>query len=51
MTPPTVNSEIQEQFDVFLAAGKLVLIIDYATTPSHIDDAYARSPPRGTSRS
>ena len=43
MTPPEVTSSMESHLDLFLAAGKLVLTIDYATTPRHIDDAYAKS--------
>jgi cysteinyl-tRNA synthetase len=43
MTPPAVTAEMERHLDVFKAAGKLVLTVDYATTPAHIDDAYAKS--------
>jgi cysteinyl-tRNA synthetase len=46
-TPPSVTAEMESHLDLFLTANKLVLTIDYATTPSHIDDAYARSRARG----
>ena len=47
MTPITVTAEMESHLDIFLAAGKLVLTIDYATTPRHIDDAYAKSEANG----
>ncbi len=47
MTPPPVTSEMESYLDLFLASGKLVLTIDYATTPGHIDDAYRKSRAKG----
>lgn len=47
MTPPEVTSAMESHLDLFLAAGQLVLTIDYATTPRHIDDAYAKSRAKG----
>jgi endo-alpha-1,4-polygalactosaminidase (GH114 family) len=47
MTPPAVTATLESYLDVFKNAGKLVLTIDYATTPAHIDDAYARSQAKG----
>jgi cysteinyl-tRNA synthetase len=47
MTPPSVTSELESHLDAFLAAGKLVLTVDYATTPAHIDDAYGKSKGNG----
>ncbi|MDA0734142.1 MAG: endo alpha-1,4 polygalactosaminidase [Chloroflexi bacterium] len=46
-TPPDATAETEESLDLFRAAGKLVLTTDYATTPSHIDDAYAKSQAKG----
>lgn len=46
-TPAAVTREMQRHLDTFRAAGKLVLTIDYATTPAWIDDAYAKSRERG----
>ncbi len=46
-TPPEVTAALEGYLDLFRSAGKLVLTIDYATTPSHIDDAYARAQARG----
>jgi cysteinyl-tRNA synthetase len=46
-TPSGATAEMEAHLDTFLAAGKLVLTIDYATTPSHIDEAYARSRAKG----
>ncbi len=43
MTPPAVTAELESHLDIFRAANKLVLTIDYAATPVHIDDAYAQS--------
>ncbi|MBI3949164.1 MAG: endo alpha-1,4 polygalactosaminidase [Acidobacteria bacterium] len=46
-TPPEVTAELERYLDVFKSAGKLVLTIDYAITPAHIDDAYAKSRAKG----
>ncbi|HEY66475.1 MAG TPA: hypothetical protein G4O02_18140, partial [Caldilineae bacterium] len=46
-TPPEVTAELEGYLDAFKDAGKLVLTIDYATTPAHVDDAYARSRAKG----
>ena len=47
MTPPAVTAELEGYLDLFKDAGKLVLTVDYATTPAHVGDAYARSLARG----
>jgi len=47
MTPPAVTAALEGYLNVFKNAGKLVLTIDYATTPAHVDDAYARSLAKG----
>jgi len=47
MTPPAVTAELEEVLDLFKNTGKLVLTVDYATTPAHVDDAYAKSQARG----
>ena len=47
MTPPAVSTELERTLDLFKNAGKLVLTVDYATTPSHVDDAYTRSQAKG----
>ncbi|MFQ5344003.1 MAG: MJ1477/TM1410 family putative glycoside hydrolase, partial [Anaerolineae bacterium] len=47
MTPPAVTTELEGYLDVFKNAGKLVLTVDYATTPAHVDDAYAKSQAKG----
>ncbi len=47
MTPPDVTSVMESLLDLFLAAGKLVLTVDYATTRRHVDDAYAKSRAKG----
>lgn len=47
MTPPAVTAELEAALADFCAAGKLVLTVDYATTPAHIDDAYAKSEAQG----
>lgn len=46
-TPPEATAEMEADLDDFVAAGKLVLTVDYATTPSYIDSAYARAQARG----
>jgi len=45
--PPAVTAQLERDLDIFRAAGKLVLTVDYATTPAHVDDAYARSLAKG----
>jgi cysteinyl-tRNA synthetase len=47
MTPPAVTAELEGYLDVWKNAGKLVLTVDYATAPAHVDDAYARSQAKG----
>ncbi len=47
MTPPAVTAELEGYLDLFKNAGKLVLTIDYATTPAHVDDAYTKSRAKG----
>jgi len=46
-TPPEVTAELESHLDIFLAAGKLVLTIDYATTLHRIDDAYEKARTKG----
>jgi len=46
-TPPAVTAGLAGYLDTFRDAGKLVLTVDYATTPAHVDDAYAKSQDRG----
>ena len=46
-TPANVTTELEGYLDIYKNAGKLVLTIDYATTPAHIDEAYARSRAKG----
>jgi len=46
-TPPEVTADLEAALDVFRGAGKLVLTVDYATTPAHVADAYAKSRARG----
>jgi cysteinyl-tRNA synthetase len=47
MTPPEVSAELEGYLDLFKNDGKLVLTVDYATTPAHVDDAYAKSLAQG----
>lgn len=47
MTPAGTTRELEQLLDLFKAAGKLVLTIDYATTPTHVNDAYAKSRAKG----
>ena len=47
MTPLTVTIALEADLDLFQNAGKLVLTVDYATTPAYIDDAYAKSQAKG----
>jgi cysteinyl-tRNA synthetase len=46
-TPPEATAEIESYLDLYKNAGKLVLTIDYATTPAHIDEAYAKALAKG----
>ncbi len=46
-TPPAATAEMESYLDVARAAGKLALTVDYASTLSHVDDAYARSQANG----
>jgi cysteinyl-tRNA synthetase len=46
-TPPAVTAELEGYLDIFKSANKLVLTIDYATTPAHVDDAYTKSHAKG----
>jgi TolB protein len=47
MTPPAATAELEGYLDLFKNAGKLVLTVDYASTPAYIDDAYAKSLAKG----
>jgi cysteinyl-tRNA synthetase len=47
MTPVSVTAELEGHLDLFKNASKLVLTVDYATTPAHVDDAYAKSQAKG----
>lgn len=47
MTPLDVTAEVEADLDLFRDAGKLVLTVDYATTPAYIDAAYSKSQARG----
>jgi len=47
MTPPEATADLESHLDTFLAAGKLVLTVDYAMTPAHIDQAYGNSRAKG----
>ncbi len=46
-TLPEVTADLEAALDVFKGAGKLVLTVDYATTPAHVADAYTKSRARG----
>jgi cysteinyl-tRNA synthetase len=41
--PSSYTAEVIEDLDVFKSAGKLVLVIDYVTQKSRIDDFYAKA--------
>ena len=47
LTPPAVTAELEVDLDIFKKAGKVVLTIDYADTPEHVEDAYAKSRIKG----
>jgi len=42
-TPPAVTEEIEAHLDRFVAAGKLVLTVDYTAQQPQIEDAYRRA--------
>jgi cysteinyl-tRNA synthetase len=46
-SPPEWTAEREAILDQWVAAGKLVLTIDYSGKPEQIDDAYARAQARG----
>jgi cysteinyl-tRNA synthetase len=46
-SPPEWTAAREAVLDQWVAAGKLVLTIDYSRIPEQIDDAYARSQARG----
>ena len=46
-TPPSVTLELERHLDRFRNAGKLVLTVDYAASPAHVTDAYARARAKG----
>ncbi len=46
-TPAEVTAELEEHLDIFLAAGKLVLVVDCASSQEMVRDAYTRSRARG----
>lgn len=49
-TPPAVTALLEGYLDLYRAAGKLVLTLDYAdyrVVPAYVDDAYTRSQARG----
>jgi cysteinyl-tRNA synthetase len=46
-TPPDITAELESALDIFKSAGRLVMTIDYATTPANIDDAYQKSLSQG----
>lgn len=41
------TQELETYLDLFRDAGKLVLTTDYATTRSHVDEAYNKSRAKG----
>jgi cysteinyl-tRNA synthetase len=45
--PSSYTAEVIGNLDVFKAAGKLVLVVDYVTQKSKIDDFYAKAEARG----
>jgi cysteinyl-tRNA synthetase len=47
LTPSEVTTEMEPHLDLFLAAGKPVFTVDYASTQARIDDAYANSQAKG----
>jgi cysteinyl-tRNA synthetase len=46
-TPAEVTAELEEHLDRFTAAGKLVLVVDYASSPENVTDAYGRAAAKG----
>ena len=47
LSPPEWTVEQEAILDQWVAAGRLVLTIDYTRVPEQLDDAYARSRARG----
>jgi cysteinyl-tRNA synthetase len=46
-TPSSVTLELERHLDRFRSAGKLVLTVDYATSPAHVYDAYVMARSKG----
>ena len=46
-TPPDVVAEIEANLDLFVSAGKTVLLVAYTTDPAQIADHYRRARARG----
>ena len=46
-TPGQVNAELERHLDLFRAAAKLVLTVDYVTLPEHVGLSYRKSRDRG----
>jgi len=44
---PDFLAEVEPNLDLFVEAGKIVLITAYTTDPAQIDDQYARARARG----
>ena len=40
-------AELEEHLDRFTAAGKLVLVVDYASSPGNVAEAYERGAAKG----
>jgi len=46
-SPPDFVAEVEANLDLFVEAGKIVLVIGYTTDPEQIADQYARTRARG----
>jgi len=45
--PPSLVNSVTSYLDIFKKAGKLVLVIDYVTEPTLIDDFYSKAKEKG----
>jgi cysteinyl-tRNA synthetase len=46
-SPPSFTAEVERYLDRYVAAGKLVLTVDYTQRSTHVEDAYRRARERG----
>ncbi len=46
-SPPAFTAEVERYLDRYVAAGKLVLTVDYTQRPEQVADGYRRGRQRG----